>query len=172
MMVELKPMGLTPSVGCWALVRQTRSRSRQRSFDSCLTQCARILQRKSLARRAVSKIGFSRYYSARPNRLGLSTGGHRKGLDPVYSLVSSLIADAKLTLITYGMDAKTLGEIKAALTFDQLCRSNEYGSKHEGSDPALIDWYSADTLAQLRFLWRLIETLPIRPRKVLSAEFS
>jgi len=86
--------------------------------------------------------------------------------------VSSLIADAKLTLITYGMDAKTLGEIKAALTFDQLCRSNEYGSKHEGSDPALIDWYSADTLAQLRFLWRLIETLPIRPRKVHSAVFS
>jgi hypothetical protein len=70
------------------------------------------------------------------------------------------------------MDTRILGEVQAALTFDQQCRSNKYGSKNEGSDPALTDWYSADTLAQLRFLWRLIEKLPIVERKVLVAIFS
>lgn len=86
--------------------------------------------------------------------------------------VSRLIAEAKVTLITSGMDVKALREVKAALTFDQQCRSNQYGSKGEGLDSALVDWYAADTLAQLRFLWRLIETLPIRARKVLIAVFS
>jgi len=86
--------------------------------------------------------------------------------------VSELIGKAKLVLINGALDPKSLDEVKAALTFEQQCRSLEAGRNGEGSDQILTRWYSADTLSQLRYLWRLVESLPLETRRVLTAVFS
>jgi hypothetical protein len=86
--------------------------------------------------------------------------------------VSALIGKAKLVLMNAALDPRSLNEVKAALTFEQQCRSAEAGRNGEGSDQVLTKWYSADTLSQLRYLWRLIESLPLGTRRVLIAVFS
>jgi hypothetical protein len=86
--------------------------------------------------------------------------------------VSALIGKAKLVLMNAALDPRSLNEVKAALTFEQQCRSAEAGRNGEGSDQVLTKWYSADTLSQLRYLWRLIESLPLGTRRVLIAAFS
>jgi hypothetical protein len=86
--------------------------------------------------------------------------------------ISGLIGAAKVALLTRAIQHGVISKIHAALTFDHECRSNDVGSKGEGSDPVLFEWYSTDTLAQLRFLWKLIEDLPSPERTVLLAIFS
>jgi hypothetical protein len=86
--------------------------------------------------------------------------------------VSGLIGEAKLAILSHGMDTKIIDDIRAELTFDQQCRSKDCGSRNAGADASLIEWYSEDTLAQLRYLWKLIEPLPSAPRKILTAVFS
>jgi hypothetical protein len=86
--------------------------------------------------------------------------------------VSGLIGEAKLALLSHGMDASILGDVLAELTFDQQCRSTHFGFRNEGSDASLREWYSEDTLAQLRYIWKLIEPLPVSSRKILTAVFS
>jgi hypothetical protein len=86
--------------------------------------------------------------------------------------VSGLIGKAKIVLMNGALDPKSLNEVKAALTFEQQCRSVEVGRNGEGSDQILTQWYSPDTLSQLRYLWRLVESLPLDTRRVLTAVFS
>ncbi|NPU65120.1 site-specific DNA-methyltransferase [Bradyrhizobium sp. 83012] len=86
--------------------------------------------------------------------------------------VSSMIAAAKAALLSGAIDARFADDLLVALTFDQQCRSDSVGEKGEGSDEALRDWYSEDTLSQLRFLWKIIEAKGSRERDVLLALFS
>jgi 16S rRNA G966 N2-methylase RsmD len=86
--------------------------------------------------------------------------------------ISGMIGAAKAALLSNGISARIVREMLAALTFDQQCRTNVIGERGEGSDPALSQWYSEDTMAQFRFLWKLIEKQPSIERKVFLVVFS
>lgn len=86
--------------------------------------------------------------------------------------VSAMIAAAKMALLSGEIDVRFVDDLLAALTFDQQCRTSSVGDKGEGSDKALGDWYSEDTLTQLRFLWKVIESKASGERDVLLALFS
>ena len=86
--------------------------------------------------------------------------------------VSSMIAAAKAALLSGAIDARFADDLLVTLTFDQQCRTSAVGNKGEGSDEALRDWYSEDTLSQLRFLWKVIESKASGERDVLLALFS
>ena len=62
--------------------------------------------------------------------------------------------------------------LSAMLPWDEICVSNNFGSKGEGSHPKLLDWYAPRTLAQLRYLWSLIEQSPDAMRPTLHMIFS
>ncbi|WP_316218966.1 MULTISPECIES: DNA methyltransferase [unclassified Bradyrhizobium] len=86
--------------------------------------------------------------------------------------ISGMIATAKAALLSGSIGARFVDGLLAALTFDQQCKTNDIGNKGEGSDRALSDWYSDDTLSQLRFLWKVIEGKAGGERDVLLALFS
>src|SRR5207245_1580979 len=83
-----------------------------------------------------------------------------------------LITAAKLAMLDGALDRRACGQLLARLTFEHQCRSERFGSNGEGADPALFDWYAPDTLAQLRYLWSLVEAHKPQARKVLIAVFS
>jgi hypothetical protein len=82
-----------------------------------------------------------------------------------------LISRAKLTVMRNGLDRRRLGELASALTFEHECRSDRAGVRGEGSNPELCRWYSDGTLAQLRFLWTLVEAATDELRLPLEAVF-
>jgi hypothetical protein len=86
--------------------------------------------------------------------------------------VSGMIAGAKAALLSGDIDARFVDDLLATLTFDQQCKTSATGHKGEGSDNALGDWYSEDTLSQLRFLWKIVESKASGERDVLLALFS
>jgi hypothetical protein len=84
-----------------------------------------------------------------------------------------MIARGKFALLTGGLGRRLRSSLIANLTFDQQCRSDHVGSRGEGGNPELEAWFAADTLAQLRYLWRLIESVGAEEtRRVLEAIFS
>jgi hypothetical protein len=90
--------------------------------------------------------------------------------DPLTS--SLLVSRAKIALARYGLDRSLRDELLARLAFDHECRSSVAGGNGEGSSSELQDWYGTETLAQLRFLWRLIETISGEQRAILEGVFS
>jgi len=83
-----------------------------------------------------------------------------------------LIAEAKVELLRGGLDRRFRSEFLPLLTFEQLCRSNSVGLRGEGGAAELPLWYDPETLAQLRYIWKLIESQPSPARRVLSAVHS
>jgi hypothetical protein len=71
-----------------------------------------------------------------------------------------------------GFDKRRRGEIISGLTFEHECKTNRLGANNEGGSPELLDWYTPDTLAQLRYLWAFIEAENEALRPVLTAIFS
>jgi len=88
------------------------------------------------------------------------------------SSAAALIGMAKLSLLDKALERHRRGEILASLAFEHQCRSDRLGSNGEGGDPILASWYAPGTLAQLRYLWQLVEGEPPRGRQVLTAVFS
>ena len=88
------------------------------------------------------------------------------------SSTAALIGRAKLGLLDKALERHRRGEILASLAFEHQCRSDRLGSNGEGGDPILASWYAPGTLAQLRYLWQLVEGEPPRGRQVLAAVFS
>jgi hypothetical protein len=86
--------------------------------------------------------------------------------------VCVFIAAAKLALLGGALNRRSRGELLALLTFEQQCRSDRVGLRGEGCSPELALWYSPDTLAQLRYIWTLIEVQSPPVRRVLRALFS
>ena len=76
---------------------------------------------------------------------------------------------AKLTTLCSSFGQQVTSELLRMLTWDQVCVSDAFGHKAEGSDARLGQWYAPRTLAELRYLWGLIETVPdaIRPALVM-----
>ena len=86
--------------------------------------------------------------------------------------VSHLIAEAKVALLTERIDDNAIMMLRDKLTFEQQCRSSQLGLLGEGGDSFLMDWYSSETLSQLRFLWKEVEGLSGPLRKIVAAIFS
>lgn len=63
-------------------------------------------------------------------------------------------------------------QILARLTWEHECLSDVPGANGEGSDPQLTKWYTSHTLAQLRFLWKVVECYEDGTRKCLEMIFS
>ena len=70
---------------------------------------------------------------------------------------SVLVAKGKLALLQVGLSETTQTALLNGLTWDYLCRTDEVGAHGEGSHPRLEAWYAPGTLAQLRYIWKLIE---------------
>ena len=88
--------------------------------------------------------------------------GVRLGRNTVHSDLLSpaaLVAAGKLALLQYGLDATTHSFLLDALTWESMCQTDEVGKLGEGSSRDLEAWYAPDTLAQLRYVWKLIERL-------------
>jgi SAM-dependent methyltransferase len=99
----------------------------------------------------------------------------RLGRRGVYSdRVSACVflTSAKLATSTRGLAAETRDRILKAITFDHTCVSDAFGSNGEGSNKALALWYSPRTLAQLRYLWTMIEREGETQRLILQLAFS
>lgn len=82
------------------------------------------------------------------------------------------IADAKIAAATEGLTPSTATQIEHALTWDHACFSDQVGRDGEGSHPELERWYHPQTLAQLRFIWQLVEQQSGAEREILTLLFS
>jgi len=99
----------------------------------------------------------------------------RLGRRSVYSdRISSCVflTRAKLAAITRGLSPATRDRILEAITFDHMCVSDAAGLNGEGGDEALTLWYAPRTLAQLRYLWALIEREEEEQKLILELAFS
>ena len=86
---------------------------------------------------------------------------------------SVLICHAKLALLRGALGRQRCRDLMVRLTFEHECRTDRGGTHHEGSDPELSIWFAPDTLAQLRYLWTLVEAASTPDeRAVLTALFS
>ncbi len=79
---------------------------------------------------------------------------------------------AKVAMSFSHINDQLKSELLADLTWDQICESDMPGRNGEGSDPQLANWYASRTLAQLRYLWTLIEQSPAPARGPLTLLFS
>ena len=83
------------------------------------------------------------------------------------------ITTAKLITMRSPFGRQLASELLAAmLPWDQICMSDAFGRKGEGSDPRLSKWYARSTLGQLRYLWSRIEQSPYVARPILLLLFS
>lgn len=97
---------------------------------------------------------------------------NRRGIyaDSVSACV--FVAKAKVAAATNPMSERVKVGILNQLTWDHVCFSHEVGQRGEGSDKALDDWYAPRTLAQLRYLWNIIEGHVGDERAILELIFS
>jgi hypothetical protein len=84
-----------------------------------------------------------------------------------------LISAAKLAMLSGALDRRMRIKLLEQLTFDHECRSDHIGRGGEGGNSELHAWYASDTLAQLRYIWALVEDQASKAnRMVLTALFS
>lgn len=82
------------------------------------------------------------------------------------------IAEAKMRALQAPFRAELRQQLASELAWPGLCQSTQIGAQGEGSSPVLRKWYSPSTLAQLRFLWALIERVEADQRPLLELIFS
>jgi len=85
---------------------------------------------------------------------------------------SLLVAQARIALARTGIGRADRDMLLAEVAFDHECRSSLPGRNGEGTSPELFDWYSADTMSQLRYLWAIIEKMSGETRSILLGMFS
>jgi SAM-dependent methyltransferase len=90
--------------------------------------------------------------------------------DPVSACV--FLARAKSAMLLNGLAATTRDRFFEAITFDHTCVSDAFGRNGEGASVDLSRWYAPRTLAQLRYLWKLIEREVSDQRSILELAFS
>lgn len=66
----------------------------------------------------------------------------------------------KIAAVTNPQIGEDLQTILQQLIWDDLLRSDYLGCNNEGGHPDLTRWFHSDTLAQLRYVWTLIESAP------------
>lgn len=67
------------------------------------------------------------------------------------------LAAAKVAAFLAPLNRKVKFDLLTRFTWDHLCESDAPGLKGEGTDPRLTKWYAPRTLAQLRYIWNVIE---------------
>lgn len=72
---------------------------------------------------------------------------------------SILITHGKLAAITCPHVQDTLGQIRQEFFWNLSSQYHSSGQNGEGSNPELNRWFHQDTLAQLRFVWHIIESV-------------
>lgn len=82
------------------------------------------------------------------------------------------IAEAKMRALQTPLQAELREQLAGELAWPHLCQSTQIGENGEGSNSALHTWYSSSTLAQLRFLWKMIERAENDQRPFLELIFS
>jgi hypothetical protein len=84
-----------------------------------------------------------------------------------------LISAGKLAVQAEGLSRTCKAKILRALTWRHECLSDRFGARGEGANPNLSGWFAAGTLAQLRYLWQVIEGVddPV-VRRILVLLFS
>lgn len=87
--------------------------------------------------------------------------------------VSAMVAQAKLDVLVSGVARETVETVEEATNWEYLCQSDRIGARDEGSRRELCAWFAPGTLAQLRYLWRLIEQQSDpRQQRILTLVFS
>jgi SAM-dependent methyltransferase len=84
----------------------------------------------------------------------------RLGRRSIYSdsvTACAFIANAKVSVGSCPPKRGAREEALAALTWSHECYSNEPGIHGEGSATELSDWFTPNTLGQLRYIWKTIE---------------
>jgi hypothetical protein len=84
----------------------------------------------------------------------------------------AFVAEGKIAAATVGLPPSARLQVLHALTWDHACRTESTGRNGEGSDPELGKWYHPDSLAQLRYIWKLIEEHSGAERSTLELLFS
>ena len=82
------------------------------------------------------------------------------------------VTSCKLAAFQAPMKRAVITEIIAKLAWKHLCESDAIGMQGEGADEQLSKWYAPRTLAQLRYLWKLIENVQGTDRAILELLFS
>jgi hypothetical protein len=82
------------------------------------------------------------------------------------------IAEAKIRALKSPLRAEVRQQFTSELAWPSLCQSTQVGVQGEGSSPELRKWYSPSTLAQLRYLWNMIERVEADQRHLLALIFS
>lgn len=100
----------------------------------------------------------------------LKLGRHAIVSDRISACVQ--ISEAKLSLLTVPFPREGYSKILSQLAFDNKCRSDSIGAHREGSSRELEFWYESTTLAQLHYIWSIIEHQPYQIQKPLFAVFS
>ncbi len=85
----------------------------------------------------------------------------------------TMITRAKISSLKEGISRNHITSLLSKLTFEHQCRSEQSGLNGEGSSPDLSYWYASDTLAQLRYIWKEVESARLdADRYILTAIFS
>lgn len=100
----------------------------------------------------------------------LALDRHALGNDRTRACV--FVAEAKLQALKTPLEADLRQQLNSDLAWPYLCQSTQAGAKGEGSNPELDIWYSPSTLAQLRYLWKMIERVADDQRPLLTLIFS
>lgn len=82
------------------------------------------------------------------------------------------IAEGKVAGLATGLSGQVKHRILEQLTWPELCQTDNSGWAGEGADRQLEAWYSDKTLAELRFIWKLIEGEDSASRHILELLFS
>jgi hypothetical protein len=83
------------------------------------------------------------------------------------------VTRGKIAAIVAPEIAGALRTLLQELIWEELLRSHRFGRNNEGSAPELQAWFYDDTLAQLRYIWDLVENAPDNNlRAVLELIFS
>lgn len=96
---------------------------------------------------------------------------NRSGIGNDRTRACVFIAEAKLKARQTPLNAELRQQIVDELAWPHLCQSTQIGVQGEGSSLALQKWYSPTTLAQLRFLWTMIERAETNQRPLLELIF-
>jgi hypothetical protein len=72
--------------------------------------------------------------------------------------VSMQITRGKVAGLVNPLVRKELTRLLRELVWDDVLRSDAVGRNDEGTHPELRHWFAVDTLSQLRYLWKLVET--------------
>ena len=83
------------------------------------------------------------------------------------------VAEGKLALLSGKETSTCLLRLAHALFWESVLQTQEVGRNGEGADPELLSWFDTSTLGQLRFIWKLINSVSEpRARSVANLLFS